>query len=89
MTFGKCSFNNLKMHLFAEPLSIVSGTPGCRGIPVGNRGVTRLDGTRGKKFGTLMFEPEFFRKQMYCIEKSTCDIVRTFRRPPRSNFPPP
>jgi len=28
-----------------------------------------------------MFEPEVFRKQMYCIEESTCDIVGTFRRP--------
>jgi len=27
-----------------------------------------------------MFEPEVFRKQMYCIEESTCDIVETFRR---------
>jgi len=28
-----------------------------------------------------MFEPEVFRKQMYCIEESTCDISGTFRRP--------
>jgi len=28
-----------------------------------------------------MFEPEVFRKQMYCIEESTCDIIGTFRRP--------
>jgi len=28
-----------------------------------------------------MFEPELFRKQMYCTEESTCDIVRTFRAP--------
>jgi len=28
-----------------------------------------------------MFEFEVFRKQMYCIEESTCDIVWTFRRP--------
>jgi len=28
-----------------------------------------------------MFEPEVFRKQMHCIEESTCDIVATFRRP--------
>jgi len=26
-----------------------------------------------------MFEPEIFRKQKYCIEESTCDIVGTFR----------
>jgi len=31
-----------------------------------------------------MFEPEVFRKYMYCIEDSTCDIVVTFRRPPQS-----
>jgi len=36
------------------------------------------------KFGALMFEPELFRKQMYCIEESTCDIVGTFQRPPQS-----
>jgi len=27
-----------------------------------------------------MFEPEVFRKQMHCIEESTCDIAGTFRR---------
>jgi len=32
-------------------------------------------------FGAPMFELEVFRKQMYCIEESTCDIVGTFRRP--------
>jgi len=25
-----------------------------------------------------MFKPEVFRKQMYCIEESTCDIVGIF-----------
>jgi len=25
-----------------------------------------------------MCEPEVFRKQMYCIEKTTCDIVGTY-----------
>jgi len=35
------------------------------------------------KFGAPMFEPEVFRKQVYCIEESTCDIVRTFRLPPQ------
>jgi len=35
------------------------------------------------KFGTPMFETEVFRKQMYCIEESTCDIVGTFRRLPQ------
>jgi len=27
-----------------------------------------------------MFETEFFRKQIYCIKESTCDIVGIFRR---------
>jgi len=40
-------------------------------------------GTRNK-FGAPMFEPEFFRKLMYCIEENTCDIVGTFRCPPQS-----
>jgi len=26
------------------------------------------------QFGTPMFEPEIFRKQMYYIEESACDI---------------
>jgi len=30
-----------------------------------------------------MFEFEVFRKQMYCIEENTCDIIRTFRRLPQ------
>jgi len=30
-----------------------------------------------------MFEPDVFLKQMYCIEESTCDTVRTFRHPPQ------
>ena len=37
----------------------------------------------GSKFGALMFEPEVFRKQKYCIEESTCDIVGSFRYPPQ------
>ena len=47
------------------------------------------------KFGAPIFETEVFRKQMYCIEESTGDIVRTFRRPPhqfgaaRSDLAPP
>ena len=36
-------------------------------------------GTRNK-FGAPMLEPEAFRKQMYCIEESACDIV-TFWSP--------
>ena len=38
------------------------------------RGVTRLD-------IAPMFAPEVFRKQMYCVEESTCDIVGIFRHP--------
>jgi len=34
-----------------------------------------------------MFEPEIFRKQMYCIDESTCDIVGTFRRPHSHSAP--
>jgi len=30
------------------------------------------------KFGASMFKPEVFRKQIYCIEESACDIVGTF-----------
>jgi len=33
------------------------------------------------KYGTPMFEPEVFRKQMYCNEESTCNIAGTFWRP--------
>jgi len=34
----------------------------------------------GSKFATYMFEPEVFRKQIYCIEESACDTVETFQR---------
>jgi len=46
-------------------------------------GVTRLDGAyrARNKFGAPMFEPEVFRKQMYCFEKSAHDIVVTFWQP--------
>jgi len=46
----------------------------CRGsfFWVTNRGVTRLDGSRGKKqVWRPMFELEVFRKQMHCVEEST------------------
>jgi len=33
------------------------------------------------KFGTPMFEPDVLRKEMSCIEESTCDIVGIFRHP--------
>jgi len=36
------------------------------------------------KFGASVFEPEVFRKQLYCIEESTCDIDGTFKRPSQS-----
>jgi len=43
-----------------------------------SRGVTRLDGVRGKKqVWRPMFEPEVFRKQIYYIEERACDIVET------------
>jgi len=52
-------------------------------------GITRLDGARDKnKFGAPMFEPEVFRKQMYCIEVCTCDIVGIFWRPRSISAPP-
>jgi len=31
------------------------------------------------KFGAPMFEPEVFRKQIYCIEGSACDIDGIFQ----------
>ena len=44
-----------------------------------NQGVTTFDGARGKKHvWRPMFETEVFRKQMHCIEESTCDNVGTF-----------
>jgi len=39
------------------------------------------------KFGAPIFEPKVFRKQMYSIEESTCDMVRTFRLPPSDLAP--
>jgi len=48
------------------------------------------------KFGTPMFEPEVFQKQMYCFEKSAHDIVVNFWPPAviprtrnRAPLPPP
>ena len=40
-------------------------------------------GLKGRiaKIGALMLEHEVFRKQIYCIEECTCDIVGTMRRP--------
>ena len=49
-----------------------------------HRGTTRLDGAGARsKFGVPMLEPEVFRKQMCCVEESTCDIVGIFIRPPQ------
>jgi len=31
-----------------------------------------------------MFEPEEFRKQIYCIEESTCDVTLLGHAPPES-----
>ena len=52
------------------------------------RSVTRLDGARDKKQVCRPCSKRVFRKQMYCIEKSACDIVGTFRHP-RSDLVPP
>ena len=41
-----------------------------------------------RKFGTPIFEPEDLRKQMYCIEEGTCDIVGIFWRPRNHSGPP-
>jgi len=38
-----------------------------------------VPGTRSG-FSAPMFEPEIFRKQMYCIEESICDVVGTLWR---------
>ena len=46
------------------------------------QGCTRLDGARGKyQVWRLHSRNWGFRKYMYYIEESTCDIVETFRRP--------
>jgi len=59
-------------------------------LRVSCRSVTKLDGPRDKKqVRCPMFEPEVFRKQIYCIEESTCDIVGTFRSLPQSFGAPP
>jgi len=42
------------------------------------RGVTRLDGAWGKK---QVWPPEVVRKEMYCFEKSSYDIVVTIYSP--------
>jgi len=54
-----------------------------------NSGVTRLDGSRGKKqVWPPMFEFEVFRKKTYWIEENTREIVGTFDDP-RSHTAPP
>jgi len=50
-----------------------------------DRCVTRLNGSGPRsKFVDPIFEPDIFRKQMYCMEECTYDIVGTFRRHPDS-----
>jgi len=39
------------------------------------------------KFGAPMFEPEVFRKQIYCIEESTRDNIATFRHSRSDSVP--
>jgi len=39
-------------------------------------------------FGVPMFEPEVFRKEMYCIVESTCEFVGIFDVPRRRLAPP-
>ena len=55
--------------------------------PLTTRGVTRLDGARGKKFGAPIFEPEVFWKQMYCTEEVTCEIVGALWYPHSDSAP--
>jgi len=31
--------------------------------------------------GAPIFEPEVFRKEIHCVEESSCEIVKTFRCP--------
>jgi len=53
-----------------------------------DRGVTRLGGARGKmQVWRPRFEPEVFRKQMYCVEECTCDIVGIFWLPGNHSTP--
>jgi len=33
------------------------------------------------EFGAPVFQPEVFRKHMYCIEESTCNILGAFGAP--------
>jgi len=39
------------------------------------------------KFCAHIFEPDVFRKQLYCIEDSTCDIAETFLCPRSDSAP--
>jgi len=46
----------------------------CLGVVFTSRGVTTLDGARGKKQAWRpMFEHTVFQEQMHCIEGSTCE----------------
>jgi len=52
------------------------------------RAVMRLDAPRGKmQICRPVFQPEVFRKQMYCIEECTCYIVGIFWRPCNHSAP--
>jgi len=44
-------------------------------------------GNGKKQVWRPMFKLEVFRKQMYCIEESTCDIVWTFWLPHNDSAP--
>ena len=74
----------------------------CWARPQGLRKLcTSIGGQRAEKFenhwpksmgvpssdGAPLFEPKVFRKQMYGIEESTCDIVGTFRCPSSDSGP--
>jgi len=77
----RCSYHNFPPTLF-HPTCFRCWTLHSQSFWRTSRGVTRLDGARGKyKFDASMFEPEIFLKEIYCIEESTCDIVGIFRRP--------
>ena len=54
---------------------------GCVGLwPPQGRNKVRWHPGQEAKFGAPVLETEFFRKQIYCIEESSCDIVRAFWR---------
>jgi len=78
----KTSNKIINGYVFPDREAIASGKRS-KIVSMLSRGVKRLEmGCRARsKFGVPMFEPEVLRKQMYCIEESTCDIIGTFQRP--------